>query len=1231
MGSEDLKEPFQYQANVETRIPLRGCEHGARTSSQFSQTRRSGWTRPEQFGWNGLPEDVFVLLLDEYLDFDPPTVKALAQTCRAYASFCRPHLLRLVHVNGELYDKTVRKSRTRIEQFKHDLKRHPSLRNAIRTLCITNTNRRMALQTAQTRPSLTKAGESLLFVLSQHFPNLRVFELPLLDVAGKADQQWAVLSAKLQDAICAFLKRHALERLSFTSHYPLAIAQHCPTVKAMEYRIYDPAPPLQAVNGALLAVHRPQDADPIVLKELVIQDPVNSTAVIARQLVQQASLIDLSRVEKLTYYGDNQPGSQLPFLLKHCSSTLSSLNIYVSDNVKVATLDLHALGELKHLTLSIDRTRQGRYALSWTTDTIKVLFNSTNSLPPLQSLEIVVRVSASSAQTGVLEMNYGWIVLAGNLRDAWTKDTRMWNLNTLKIVICVNGRDFGGLPHQSILDDLKKIVVPILKFNDSVVVDLNLVEDRSVEVRVADAITCRGPNWARSNRIVPQFEESVSVSGAVRTNSPLATTIVHPQLPQSQFSSIMSSLLTPEHPGLDEDRIYVKENIIKHMRPLQSKAIAELYSSKALSRTIDKFLQETDLYDSESHRWVDLPPSTSMTRDQVRAAILKILTAIQQEVGTKSHRKERHIVDTHDMLLAHSEIHDRRGNVVHSSPDIVVTGEVRDGRSFEMPDEGSAGFENALLCIEIRTALDRKKWNLWDMIALMGAYARQILILQPNRLYVRMIWFTEETISLFHFDRAGVQFRDFISFHRNPRTLIQLFLGITGLNEQKIGFDSSIKFTFSNGKKIGGRVYTHDGRKMTWYKMVSPEPVYQTSEVRGRGVVCWRVLDGRRKRELIVKDSWEWRWEGPDMPSEFEHLKKAAGLTGVVQLVAAEDKRNCIHDFRPPSFTLTNVEVELEVTYQWRVVVEAYGKDISFFTSEAQLFGAMRDAIAAHKSLVMSVDCALLHRDVSRGNILLGDQCAEPGWRGILIDLDKAWNVHDIPTSEITHYGVGTRCYQSISVLRGYENDRNRRVGWHDTLDDLESFFYVLFEIMQEKKLSFEGNEWTYEIKDERSDLIKKWHSNDTDKALRSKLKFLDADELDLDSLGFGNFWSPSARTLLKSFFQWVRKILQLKLSHSEIEDDDEAIDAHYALCDRDQLKRYYAEVLSPFDTALAGASERPMPAMKPSPKDPSRQPFLSAKMNMRGWLAAKRGREEDGDLGASTAKRARKREDVYE
>ncbi|KAJ3525803.1 hypothetical protein NMY22_g10423 [Coprinellus aureogranulatus] len=1156
-----------------------------RLASSLKLAGQDGRVR-EQFGWNGLPEDVFVLLLDEYLDFDPPTVKALAQTCRAYASFCRPHLLRLVHVNGELYDKTVRKSRTRIEQFKHDLKRHPSLRNAIRTLRITDTNRRMALQTAQTRPSLTKAGESLLFVLSQHFPNLRVFELPLLDVAGKADQQWAVLSAKLQDAICAFLKRHALERLSFTSHYPLAIAQHCPTVKAMEYRIYDPAPTLQAVNGTLLAVHRPQDADPIVLKELVIQDPVNSTAVIARQLVQQASLIDLSQVEKLTYYGDNQPGSQLPFLLKHCSSTLSSLNIYVSDNVKVATLDLHALRELKHLTLSIDRTRQGRYALSWATDTIKVLFNSTNSLPPLQSLEIVVRVSVSSAQTGVLEMNYGWIVLAGILRDAWTKDTRMWNLNTLKIVICVNGRDFGGLPHQSILDDLKKIVVPIMKFNDSVVVDLNLVEDRHHH---------RAP----------------------------------PVAAEHQFSSIMSSLLTPEHPGLDEDRIYVKENIIKHMRPLQLKAIAELYSSKALSRTIDKFLQETDLYDSESHRWVDLPPSTSMTRDQVRAAILKILTAIQQEVGTKSHRKERHIVDTHDMLLAHSEIHDRRGNVVHSSPDIVVTGEVRDGRSFEMPDDGSAGYENALLCIEIRTALDRKKWNLWDMIALMGAYARQILILQPNRLYVRMIWFTEETISLFHFDRAGVQFRDFISFHRNPRTLIQLFLGITGLNEQKIGFDPSIKFTFSNGKKIGGRVYAHDGRKMTWYKLVSPEPVYRTSEVRGRGVVCWRVLDRRRKRELIVKDSWEWRWEGPDMPSEFEHLKKAAGLTGVVQLVAAEDKRNCIHDFRPPSFTLTNVEAELEVTYQWRVVVEAYGKDISFFTSEAQLFGAMRDAIAAHKSLVMSVDCALLHRDVSRGNILLGDQCAEPGWRGILIDLDKAWNVHDIPTSEITHYGVGTRCYQSISVLRGYENDRNRRVGWHDTLDDLESFFYVLFEIVQEKKLSFEGNEWTYEIKDERSDLIKKWHSNDTDKALRSKLKFLDADELDLDSLGFGNFWSPSARTLLESFFQWVRKVLQLKLSHWEIEDDDEAIDAHYALCDQDQLERYYAEVLSLFDTALAGASERPMPAIKPSPKD--RQPFLSAKMNMRGWLAAKRGREEDGDLGPSTAKRARKREDVYE
>lgn len=225
---------------------------------------------------------------------------------------------------------------------------------------------------------------------------------------------------------------------------------------------------------------------------------------------------------------------------------------------------------------------------------------------------------------------------------------------------------------------------------------------------------------------------------------------------------------------------------------------------------------------------------------------------------------------------------------------------------------------------------------------------RQIFIRQPNRLYVRMLWMCENVFRFYHFDRAGAQYSGSINFHEEPETLIQLFLGLTGTQEQDIGFDTSIKFKFHEGRKVGGRIQTHDGRKLTSFTLASPRPMYDTSPIRGRGVICWK-LKGRRG-DLVLKDSWEEFWECSDTPSESEFLRKAVGLTGVIQLVAVEDKRKDIRSFRLPC--VAGQGEDLEATFQWRIVTEAYGKNISNFTSEKQLFGAMRDAIAGMSALL---------------------------------------------------------------------------------------------------------------------------------------------------------------------------------------------------------------------------------------------------------------------------------------
>ncbi|KAJ2928040.1 hypothetical protein H1R20_g9059, partial [Candolleomyces eurysporus] len=132
------------------------------------------------------------------------------------------------------------------------------------------------------------------------------------------------------------------------------------------------------------------------------------------------------------------------------------------------------------------------------------------------------------------------------------------------------------------------------------------------------------------------------------------------------------------------------------------------------------------------------------------------------------------------------------------------------------------------------------------------------------------------------------------------------------------------------------------------------------------------------------------------------------------------------------------------VSFRWfpnrvdtRVILKCYGDPISKFSSARQLLCSLRDAIEGHKRLLEN---GVLNRDVSIQNILRGSPRAEPGDRGILIDLDMAIR-YGVDSGNPTDWRIGTCLYQSVMVL----SSRNMPEPLvHDHLDDLESFLYVL-------------------------------------------------------------------------------------------------------------------------------------------------------------------------------------------
>ena len=220
--------------------------------------------------------------------------------------------------------------------------------------------------------------------------------------------------------------------------------------------------------------------------------------------------------------------------------------------------------------------------------------------------------------------------------------------------------------------------------------------------------------------------------------------------------------------------------------------------------------------------------------------------------------------------------------------------------------------------------------------------------------------------------------------------------------------------------------------------------------------------------------------------------------------------------------------------------------------------------------------------------------------------------------------------YKSISILRGSGVDKQgyREFGWHDCYDDLESLFYVLVDIMLEKRLSWEGGQWTYGKKEEMPEVIREWANSDEKESMRSKVKFFTPQELDLNAIGLGHFWSAAARTLVASLFKSVRKIAKLKSCYWKT-GRNLSIECHYELCERENLEEYYAEILALFDIAIEGATEKPCPSVPPTPV---RTPFSPANVNKPGGLEIKKRPREEPCIVTPSPKRGRKTsEDVSE
>ncbi|KAF6755135.1 hypothetical protein DFP72DRAFT_811985 [Ephemerocybe angulata] len=393
----------------------------------------------------------------------------------------------------------------------------------------------------------------------------------------------------------------------------------------------------------------------------------------------------------------------------------------------------------------------------------------------------------------------------------------------------------------------------------------------------------------------------------------------------------------------------------------------------------------------------------------------------------------------------------------------------------------------------------------------MAYISREIFLAQPNRLFVRVLVLTPFEVRIIQYDRAGALYSRFFDYRRDPDILIRLVVGLASAREQDIGLDTSILWGTRNGRKIPGIIMTKDANTGGWrlYRMHSVAPFMNYSGICDRGTRMWHVSDWEG-RALVLKDAWSTVHMGPP---EYVYLKQARGVMGVQQLVDYEDRTGLSNGeirFIRPRPTADYLGAFTNKSFQ-RVVTLLYGAPIRCFTDETMLLEAMHDAVWGHWELLKK---GVLHCDISTGNILFGQPGTTPGlgFRGILIDLDYAVEYDHAAGPFMSRRAVGTAFYQSIILLRGVFA---RYKPAHDYIDDLESFYYILVDLIFGRFR-----------KTDIGDCMNQWGSDDPAWSASAKEWFL---RRPLKEADIPNSWSWGCKKMMVALHKFVGDLVMAK------------------------------------------------------------------------------------------------------
>ncbi|KAF6760799.1 hypothetical protein DFP72DRAFT_795207, partial [Ephemerocybe angulata] len=302
--------------------------------------------------------------------------------------------------------------------------------------------------------------------------------------------------------------------------------------------------------------------------------------------------------------------------------------------------------------------------------------------------------------------------------------------------------------------------------------------------------------------------------------------------------------------------------------------------------------------------------------------------------------------------------------------------------------------------------------------------------------FCRSFIITETRWRLLHFDHSGAYLTGFLKLNEDPYTFVRAVLALSSLDEEEVGLDSSIQWTTdNNGRKNGGTITTVDlENKEVVYRLIMTEPPVIQHAISGTGTVCWYALEmGDSPKRVLIKDTW--RADGRTL--EYDFLTRFKDVKGIAtKVLGHEDTRAVTRSYRPKGFKAAyffNRSLS-------RIVLRSPGPSLLYFTSQEQAIVAIRDAIKAHRNLLLA---CMLHRDITVNNIILVEDGGKDGPSALLSDLAMAMPAEGEREKISPEGRTGNKLFLSYAMHRNGGGEKDPAPVVQDYLDDLEAFFYV--------------------------------------------------------------------------------------------------------------------------------------------------------------------------------------------